>query len=125
MAAKKNVEEVKVTEEVIEEPEVEVVEEPVTEEATAKEAEKEPEATEEKKENFIKRWASAQKKEWKEHPVKKAGKTLGQVTIGVLAVIGGKRVFDAVTDNSEVVETVVPALVDKVEDVAETTIEEF
>lgn len=123
MAAKKNVEEVKVTEEVIEEPEVKVVEEPVAEEDTVKEAE-EPKVEEEKKENIIKRWASAQKKEWKEHPVKKAGKTLGQVAIGVLAVIGGKRVFDAITDNSEVVETVVPALVDKVEDVAETTIDE-
>lgn len=125
MAAKKNVEEVKVTEEVIEEPEVKVVEEPVAEEETVKETEEEPKAEEKKKENFIKRWANAQKKEWKEHPVKKTGKTLGQVAIGVLAVIGGKRVFDAVTDNSEVVETVVPALVDKVEDVAETTIEEF
>lgn len=122
MAAKKNVEEVKVTKEVVEEPAVEVVDETITDEAKAEEPEVE---TTEKKEGFIKKFLNKQVGEFKEHPVKKTLKTVGGAAIGVLAVIGGKAVIDSVTSKDTASDTV-DLLTDTLSDVADDVkIEEF
>lgn len=124
MAAKKNVEEVKNTQETVaEEPVVEVVDETITEDAnTATEAE----ATEEKKEGFIKKFWNKQVSEFKEHPVKKTLKTVGGAAVGVLAVIGGKTVINSIMSNDDVAENTVELLTDSVSDAIEDVkVEEF
>lgn len=123
MAAKKNVEEVKNTQETVaEEPVVDVVDETITEDANTEKTESE---TVEKKDNFISRWAKKEKEDFKAAPVKYVAKKAIQALELGLAIVGTKTIYNSIK-GSDTAENTVELLTDSVSDAIEDVkVEEF
>lgn len=117
MAAKKKAEEAKVTEEVVEDVEVEEI---FDEDTETEETVKTESTEKEEKVGPIKGFFRKKKADFKEHPVKETGKLIGGAVVTVLTVIGGRTVYKAIADNSEITDVAIDLIEDKAEDVVET-----